>query len=66
MHFFIVSYLNTFSDYCKTVLRIIKKKKVCFLSLVLTPVCLVLTPSRLLGFIFCSIVSVVVLRQFGI
>ena len=27
MHFFIVSYLNNFSDYCKTVLRIIKKKK---------------------------------------
>ena len=25
---FIVSYLNTFSDYCKTVLRIIKKKRV--------------------------------------
>ena len=28
MHFFIVSYLNTFSNYCKTVLRIIKKKHV--------------------------------------
>ena len=38
MHFF-VSYLNTFSDYFKSVLRIIKKTCVSF-TLVLTPVLL--------------------------
>ena len=27
VNIFIISYLNTFSDYCKTVLKIIKKKK---------------------------------------
>ena len=27
MHFFIVGYLNTFSDYCKTVFENYKKKK---------------------------------------
>ena len=28
LRIFTVSYLNTFSDYCKTVLRIIKNKRV--------------------------------------
>ena len=28
INIFIISYLNTFSDYCKTVLKIIKKKRV--------------------------------------
>ena len=36
MHF-IVSYLSTFSDYCKTVLRIIKKKKKKCVSFTLVP-----------------------------
>ena len=40
---FIVSYLSTFSDYCKTFFENYLKK-VCFLSLVPTPVLLVLTP----------------------
>ena len=30
LRIFIVSYLNTFLDYCKTVLRIIKNKRVFF------------------------------------
>ena len=47
MHF-IVSYLGTFSDYCKTALRIIKKRVFLF-TLVSTPVLLGVDSKQPLG-----------------